>query len=165
MLPFLTALTFTLQFEGGLIEHPHDPGGLTNYGISQRAYPDEDIRGLTRERVEQIYRQDYWEKIRGDDISPALAFVLFDYAVNSGVSRAVKDLQKAVHAPEDGIIGPQTLHALSFYSVPTIVTKLLQARAAHFAALASRPTQKVFLRGWLNRLVANAVQAGIRWRE
>lgn len=159
--PFQAALAFTLKHEGGLSNHPDDPGGLTNYGISQKAYPDEDIANLTRKRVEQIYRQDYWDKIEGELLPPELAFVLFDFAVNCGVGCAVRELQEVVHVDQDGLMGPATRHALSFYSVPYLVEQVLQKRCRHYLKLLLKDeAYYAFLAGWLKRLIANAV----RWR-
>jgi lysozyme family protein len=161
--PFSAALAFTLKHEGGLVNDPNDPGGLTNFGISQRQYPDEDIRNLSRKRVEQIYRDDYWNAINGDKLPPELAFVLFDYAVNCGVPRAVRDLQLIVNTPRDGIVGPKTLHALSFYSVPYIVEQVLQARCRFYLRLCSRGVRyHTFLAGWLKRLISCAAKWNIQ---
>ena len=160
--PFRAALAFTLKWEGGLVDHPDDPGGLTNYGISQRAYPDEDIRNLSRKRVEQIYRDDFWNAIEGDLLPPELAFVMFDYAVNCGVRRAVRDLQNVLHAPADGVMGPRTRHTLSFYSVPYLVEQVLQARGKLFLTLGRRPKYAPFLDGWVARLVSCATKWSIQ---
>ena len=160
--PFRTALAFTLKFEGGLVDNPDDPGGLTNFGISQRSYPGEDIRGLTRKRVEQIYRQDFWDTLEGDKLPPEVAFVLFDYAVHAGVSRSIRDLQVIVHTPSDGIMGPATHHAMSFYSVPYIVTELLLARGRLMVRLGRRKKYLPFLAGWVDRLIACAAKWSIQ---
>jgi lysozyme family protein len=160
--PFKAALAFTLKWEGDLVDHPDDPGGLTNFGISQRAYPDEDIRGISRKRVEQIYRDDYWDQILGDQLPPEVAFVVFDYAVNSGVIRAVSALQRAAHAPADGVMGPVTLHALSFYAVPHLVEQVLQDRGRHFLRLGRHPKYASFLAGWMARLISCATKWSIQ---
>ena len=160
--PFKAALAFTLTWEGGLVEHPDDPGGLTNYGISQRAYPLEDIRNLSRARVEQIYSEDYWDKIEGDKLPPEVAFVLFDYAVHAGTKRAIRDLQTIVHAVSDGIMGAKTHHALSFFLVPYVVEQLLLARGRLMVRLGQREKYTPFLAGWINRLVANAARWNIQ---
>lgn len=161
--PFQSALAFTLKWEGKLSEHPDDPGGLTNYGISQREYPNEDIRNLSRKRVEQIYRQDYWDKIDGDKLPPELAFVMFDYAVNCGVPRAVKDLQRLIHVEVDGVVGPKTIHALSFYSVPYLVEQVLQARGRFYLRLIDRSARyQPFFAGWIARLISCAAKWSIQ---
>jgi lysozyme family protein len=98
-----------LKAEGGYVNSPHDPGGETKYGISKRAYPNEDIANLTVDRAIEIYRNDYWYAIRGYDLPPPLALLVMDHAVNAGVSAASVMLQKLIDVPADGIIGPQTV--------------------------------------------------------
>jgi lysozyme family protein len=100
-----------LHHEGGYVWNPSDPGGETKYGISKRAYPEIDIVSLTKEDAEEIYKRDYWDRIKGDDLPVGIACVVMDYAVNSGISRASKALQSACGlADPDGIIGPHTLN-------------------------------------------------------
>lgn len=106
---FQPALSKTLAHEGGYVNDPHDPGGETNMGISKRSYPNENIRGMTRARAAQIYKRDYWDAVRGDDLPAGLDVMAFDGAVNSGVSRGAKWVQSAVGAQADGKIGPATL--------------------------------------------------------
>ena len=92
-----------LSEEGGLSDHPQDPGGLTQYGISRRAYPDLDIRRLTMDEVIEIYRRDYWNPVHGTDLPASLALLVFDAAVNQGAGTAARLLQKAVGVREDGV--------------------------------------------------------------
>ena len=98
--------------EGGYVNDPTDPGGETNYGISKRAYPNVDIKNLTLEQAKLIYKNDYWDKVRGDEISYPLNLFMFDCAVNQGVDVAIKLLQKTLGVPQDGILGVQTLKAI-----------------------------------------------------
>ena len=119
MANFDNAIDITLGWEGGpaITDDPDDPGGLTRYGISQRAYPDEDIRALTEERAREIYREDYWNRVRGNGIRYGeVAAAVFDMAVNTGIRQASLELQRAVNhvagrseLVEDGIIGPRTI--------------------------------------------------------
>tara|TARA_A100001391_G_C5017554_1_gene264916 strand:+ start:492 stop:986 length:495 start_codon:yes stop_codon:yes gene_type:complete len=107
---FSSVIEMVLHHEGGYVNHPSDPGGETKYGISKRAYPEIDIVSLTEEDAGEIYFRDYWSKIKGDDLPPAVACVVMDYGVNSGISRASTALQRACGNEEgDGIIGPHTL--------------------------------------------------------
>lgn len=125
-------LDIVLRFEGvgspkaptGFIDDPHDPGGITNWGISYRflkgvnpkATPD-DIRNMTREQAEELYRVHFWNAIKGDEIvDNSLALLMFDTAVNMGVGRSIKLFQKAVGLSDDGVIGPKTLAALGTYN-------------------------------------------------
>jgi lysozyme family protein len=157
---FMDAVTFTLEWEGGLVDHPNDPGGRTNFGLSQRQFPDLDLSTLTRQNAIAIYFQEYWVPIRGDELPPAVAFALFDFAVNSGVSRAIRTLQRIVHVRVDGALGPKTLHALSFYSHVKVLSQIMQHRAELLLRLASKPQFKPFARGWARRVVDCAVRAG-----
>jgi len=113
MSAFDSIIEMVLEHEGGYVDHPTDPGGETKYGVSKRAYPDVDIKSLTIEEAKEIYRNDYWNRIKGDKLPAGVACVVVDYAVNSGVSRASKALQRAcgIKKNGDGIIGPHSLSA------------------------------------------------------
>jgi len=103
------AIDMVLRHEGGYVNNPADPGGETNMGISKRSYPNLDIKKLTRPQAILIYKQDYWDACRCDDLPPAIALSVMDYAVNSGTHQAVKDLQRVIGCKADGQIGPITL--------------------------------------------------------
>lgn len=148
---FERCLEHVLQFEGGLVDNPHDPGGLTNLGISRRAYPGEDIRGMTRERAAYLYRRDYWNKVSGDDLPDGLDLVAFDAAVNSGVSRGAKWLQESVGAVPDGKVGPKTI-AAARAADPEEAVRL--ATAKRLAFLQGLRTWDHFGRGWTRRVDA-----------
>ena len=107
---FTRCIDVILAEEGGLSHHRRDPGGLTKFGISSRAYPQLDIARLTRDQAVSIYRADYWTPIRGDDLPPGLDLLVFDTAVNMGVITAAMLLQDALGVTMDGVIGPITLN-------------------------------------------------------
>lgn len=109
---FDEAFRILIGHEGGYVNDPRDPGGETKFGISKRAYPNEDIRNLTIERARAIYYRDYWIRSGCERAPEAMRFDLFDTAVNSGLSRAVRLLQLAAGVEDDGEIGPVTLKAL-----------------------------------------------------
>jgi len=110
---FETVVHMVLEHKGGYVNHPSDPGGETKYGISKRAYPDVDIAELTEDDAADIYKRDYWDRIKGDDLPVGVACVVMDYAVNSGISRASKALQSVCGiANGDGVIGPASLNAV-----------------------------------------------------
>lgn len=153
---FDAAFDMVIGHEGGLVDNPADPGGLTKYGISQRAYPGEDIRNLTLERAKELYRRDYWTSIKGDQLPQALALCLFDMAVNAGVSQAVRTLQKAIDVPVDGILGPGTL-GKALAMPEHILVAYMQAERILF--LVSLPTFRDFGRGWTRRVVSTAIEA------
>ena len=142
--------------EGGYIDHPADPGGATNFGISQRSYPGEDIRGMTLERAKQIYRRDYWDAAGCEYLPAKVRFSLFDMAVNSGVKRAVQTVQAAVNADQDGIIGPKTLMLIDAMPGPMLIARFNGHRLRFMSAL---PNWPAFGRGWANRIAANLLEA------
>lgn len=153
---FEHAFDMVIGHEGGLTDNPADPGGLTKYGISQRAYPGEDIRNLTLARAQELYRRDYWDPIKGDQLPNELALCLFDMAVNSGVAQAVRTLQKAIDVPVDGILGPGTLgKAIGMH--PTILVSNMQAERLLF--MAKLPEFATFGRGWARRVISTAIEA------
>lgn len=106
---FETAITFVLGEEGGYGDDPADNGGATKYGISQRAYPDLDIKHLTVDQAKAIYLRDYWQPCQCDLLPPAIACAVFDTAVNMGTGAAIRFLQQALRVSVDGLIGPVTL--------------------------------------------------------
>ena len=124
---FNLALGFVLRWEGGYCNHPSDPGGETNFGISKRAYPDVDIKALTKFEAGQIYRKDYWDKIGGDDLPWPMDICVFNCAVNCGRGRAIL-FQNGAYNWQD----------------------FLLRQIAHYVSLS---TAKEFLRGWIARTI------------
>lgn len=151
---FARAVSHVLKMEGGLVDNPSDPGGLTNFGISQRAYPQMDIRNLTQSQAAQIYHEDYWEKIHGDELPDPVAFALLDYAVNSGVGAAIRGLQRAIGAPVDGIMGPDTIRLAR---IPVAVVPALSTD--RILMLMKLPVWSSFGKGWTSRIIQTAIEA------
>lgn len=145
---FIKACSLLLKEEGGLVDDPKDPGGLTNMGVSQRAYPFEDIRAMTKNRAMEIYHHDYWMKIRGDSLPYCIAVMVFDCAVNTGVARAVKFLQESVLVPVDGKIGDMTLNAVMANPKIHIIELFTKYRIDFYMNL---PTWPRFGKGWKTR--------------
>lgn len=110
---FDTAFDVLMKVEGGLVDDPRDIGGLTKFGISKKAYPNLDIESLTLEQAKEIYKKDYWDKCRCDELPPSFDIAVFDTAVNMGCVKAVILLQKAIREKIDGVIGPKTLEAVN----------------------------------------------------
>lgn len=146
---FDACLAHVLEFEGGYVNDPNDPGGETHMGISKRSYPNEDIRGMTRARAAQIYRRDYWNAVRGDELPAGLDLVAFDAAVNSGVSRGAKWLQGALGVGSDGKIGPQTIAAAKAANATAVIDRAVDNRLAFLRALS---TWRHFGKGWTRRV-------------
>lgn len=142
------AIEWIIEAEGGYVNNPNDPGGETKYGISKKVYPNLDIKNLTKEQAAEIYIRDYWNKIKGDDLPFPLDICVFDFAVNSGISRAVKILQSEIGAVTDGIVGNDTLSHLA--SLNYDWKEFLLRRLEFYISL---KTFKYFGRGWCNRLI------------
>lgn len=146
---FDRAFEHLIGVEGGYVNDPRDPGGETKYGISKRAYPDLDIASLTLDDAKGIYRRDYWEALKCDDLPAAIAVGTFDCGVNQGTGRAARILQQSLGVAADGIIGPQTLAAAKDADAGSAAADMLARRAIHYSGL---PTFGRFGRGWMNRL-------------
>ena len=112
MTNFDKAMTILAHNEGGFANNQHDNGGATKFGISAASYPGVDIASLTFEDAKEIYKQDFWKPLSPNDYSFPVAIMLFDTAVHSGHTRAVRIAQEASGAVGDGIIGPKTKAAL-----------------------------------------------------
>jgi len=147
------AISVILMHEGGYVKNPNDPGGETNYGISKRSYPEEDIRNLTRERAVEIYHRDFWKPLKLYLIDNAnICLEIFDFSVNAGRSRAVKLAQKLVGTKEDGGMGAITAKAINEYK-GDFVKDYKHSRKIYYEYLVKKnPKFKVFLKGWLNRV-------------
>lgn len=134
--------------EGGLVDSPADPGGLTKWGISKRSYPSLDIRNLTREQAKLIYFSDFWTAAGMDKIPGALAFQVFDAAVNHGIQTAVRMMQRAAGVADDGHAGPVTLAAVNAKPLSEMLMLFLAERLLFWTALSTWPT---FGKGWARR--------------
>lgn len=159
---FRRALDRTLGYEGGLVAHPADPGGRTYQGVTQRTYDaHRKHRGLPGRLVDlmddgerdEIYHENYWRPCNCDSLPPRLAEAVFDMAVNSGPRNAGITLQRAARVRVDGHIGPMTVIAAQNVSA----LEFLRKRAAFIQDLIdAKPSQVVFLEGWINRLLDQA---------
>lgn len=154
MASFDPAITLVLKHEGGYVNDPHDPGGETNYGIAKRSHPDVDIRNLTVDQAKDIYHDQYWSPIQGDDINDqAVANNLLDAAVNTGVRTASKQIQKLAGAKEDGRIGPKSLKAIN--KTPDLNIRLAMKRVRFYTELARRNSaRRRYLVGWITRALS-----------
>jgi len=150
---FITAFNLTMKWEGSTyVSSEYDRGGQTKYGISQRAFPDINIRELTKYRAMLIYFAHYWSKGRCDKLPKCIAIAHFDACVNVGVKRAAVLLQKALGVTADGIIGPKTTAAAAEAKGCDILTNLGAMRVMHYVNLVIRhPKQMLFMYGWVRR--------------
>jgi len=154
---FFKSLEMVLHHEGGFVDHPEDPGGATNKGITHKTYaeflgrPLEDVNELKNipdDHVQLIYKRDYWDKVKGDELPSGLDFAVFDWAVNSGPRRAAKYLQKCVGAEQDGAIGPRTMDLVKGKVPEAVIMQLANERDAYYKSLRTYDT---FGKGWLRR--------------
>jgi lysozyme family protein len=153
-----------LQSEGGFANHPSDPGGMTNLGVTKatwenwvgRASDEAEMRSLTPEKVEPMYRKKYWDAVRGDEVKLGLDYLLFDFAVNAGAGRAIKTLQTAIGVPVDGGFGPITMASMKSYEPVKLIERFSQAKEDFYRSL---NTFDVFGKGWLNRVAKVKAEA------
>lgn len=156
---FSLALAEVLKHEGGYVDHPKDPGGATNRGVTLatlsawlgRPATKAEVKALTVEAVTPIYRKNYWDVVRGDDLPPGVALMVFDLAVNSGPDRAARFLQEALGVGVDGRIGPLTLEKANSTPALDTINKLRDRRERFYRGLSTFST---FGTGWLRRLEA-----------
>jgi lysozyme family protein len=163
---FSKALELILKNEGGYVNKPEDKGGPTNKGITQRAYDyyrksktfnPQSVELITDYEVSEIYYKSYWMEGDCDKLPDKLNIVHFDTCVNCGCRQASKFLQRAVNAVDDGVIGNRTIdmvnNYISTYGVNYIITEYLKERSEFYYALVEKdPSQKVFIKGWQNRI-------------
>jgi len=165
MTAFDQVFAVVVGHEGGFGADRADPGnwtggevgcGLlrgTKFGISAAAYPAEDIANLTLEAAAAIYRRDYWDRLLGDHLSPPLALLVFDSAVNNGVGRAVGWLQGTVGATVDGHVGPETLAAVgAALRARGNAAVCAEFQAQRLVFMTGLPTWRIFGLGWARRL-------------
>jgi len=146
-----------LHHEGGYVNHPKDPGGETNLGVTKRVYEEwggtKDMKDLTVEDVAPIYKKNYWDRVKGDDLPSGLDLCVFDFGVNAGTGRSAKYLQRMIGTVADGGIGPNTLKALDNYveseGLEQTIRNFQEARQKYYESL---KTFETFGRGWTRRV-------------
>ena len=154
---WITCFSMVLRNEGGFVDNPKDPGGATNLGCTKAVWEQfighpvtvNDIKALTPEDVEPLYRVKYWDAISGDDLPVGVDYAVFDFAINSGPSRAAKALQSVLGVATDGKIGKATLTALETANPRDVVTSVCETRLAFLQSLATYAT---FGKGWSKRV-------------
>ena len=149
---FQEAFVQLLGHEGGYSNLVADKGGETNWGISKRSYPNVDIQNLTMNQAGEIYKRDFWDRMRCDELPEKLAFQLFDAGVNSGIRQAVTWVQRAVKADADGVLGPKTLAAIKLHDESKVLAHFNGHRLEFMADLDG---WKDFGRGWARRIASN----------
>jgi len=159
---FEQCLAWLLHHEGGFVNHPDDPGGMTNKGITAKVYEkwlsetvdsepvvtEETMRNIPDNHVAAIYREEYWNRVAGDKLPAGLDWSVFDWAVNSGVGRSARTLQKIIGVTADGSIGPMTLNAIVAQDAEKLITDMYSRRQAFYERL---KTFETFGKGWTRR--------------
>jgi lysozyme family protein len=154
---FAEALQKVLHHEGGFVNHPADPGGMTNLGVTKKVWEEwvghpvdeQTMRNLTPAQVAPMYKAKYWDKVKGDDLPTGVDYAVFDAAVNSGSGRAAKWLQGCVGADQDGSIGPKTLAAVNACNPAELVEDYAKRRLSFLMDL---PHWATFGKGWSRRV-------------
>lgn len=151
-------LPLILKWEGGYSNHPADNGGETNYGVTWRRYneyrkdkglPQQSVKLITQDEVAEIYKDYYYDKVRGDELPPGLDYAMFDFAVNSGHSRAIKFVQGILGVKQDGVLGPETMNAIHRSNPQELASALNSQRLSWLKGLGD---WKHFGAGWENRV-------------
>jgi lysozyme family protein len=152
-----TCIEMILHHEGGYVNHPSDPGGETNLGVTKRVYEEhggtKDMKDLTVEDVKPIYKESYWDRVKGDQLPSGLDLCVFDFGVNAGTGRAAKFLQTMIGTVVDGGIGPNTLKAVESYvdenGIENTIRNYQVARQEYYESLS---TFETFGKGWTRRV-------------
>ena len=146
-----------LKSEGGFVNNPKDPGGMTNLGVTKAVWEEfvghpvseADMRALTPEKVAPMYEQKYWRPCYGEVLPRGLDFLVFSMGVNAGTGRSVKLLQSSLGCVADGVIGPRTRELISSSDVSKLIAKFSETRREYYQALKTFP---IFGIGWLARV-------------
>lgn len=161
---FEKAFARLIGHEGGYSNDRNDPGNWTGgkvgkgvlkgtkYGIAANTYPNLDIKNLTLEQAKAIYKKDWWDKLGAEQLHPAIVYQLWDFAVNAGKSRAVKELQQVAGVIDDGILGAKTIAAVKALPVTDVLILLTAERLRFYTSLTTWGT---YGKGWTNRVADN----------
>lgn len=155
---FAKAIDRVLAHEGGYVNDPMDRGGETNWGVTRNTARSAgytgSMRDMTRDQAKAIYKRLYWDGVKADQMPFAVAYQVFDAAVNHGVSAASKLIQRAVGVNDDGVIGNNTLRAINSRTVQNVLLEFNGERIRFYTAIA-KPQFDRFGKGWMNRVSTN----------
>lgn len=161
MADFEQAFAFLMAHEGEYVNDPNDPGGETKYGISKRQYPELDIKHLTIKKAREIYLRDFWQVMGGAMIrEQEIANQIFDFAVHTGIQRAVKYAQSVVGVAVDGFMGPITLAAINGMLPEMFLNYYRLARIHYYYRLSRLTSYRRYLYGWIKRVFDKGRQDG-----
>ena len=159
---FQECLDLVLKAEGGWVNHPSDPGGETNLGVTKKVWEEyightvESLKKLTKEDVAPLYELKYWRPCYGEVLPRGLDFVVFSMGVNAGPGRSVKLLQSSIGCVPDGVIGPATRGLISDSNSATLIAKFSESRREYYRSLKNF---SIFGKGWLNRVDSEEAEA------
>ena len=157
---YFAGLEMVLGHEGSYSDDVDDRGGATMMGVTQKVYEEwmgrevtkDEMRAMPRDHVDQIYKDNYWDRIKGDSLPSGLDIAVFDFAINAGTGRSAKVLQSIIGAKEDGVIGSKTLEIVWQKSAKDILSKFTKKRKEFYDAIVkNNPSQKKFIKGWTRR--------------
>lgn len=153
MTNFEQAIQYVLENEGEFVSDPTDPGGATNFGISQRSYPDLNIKTLTRDQALVIYKRDFWDAMNLDEVPIAFATAILDMAVNMGEGHAVMCVQMALgQKSPDGVLGALTREQLQYWDNFEFLYAFIGETQDYYCNIVTKtPKELVFLKGWIRR--------------
>jgi lysozyme family protein len=158
---FLDIYKIVIEYEGGYVNHPNDPGGETYKGISRRAHPNwegwkliDQKKPVPENLVQEFYHENYWKRLRGDEMPYPVGEYLFDFGVNAGITRAVIIVQRALNVTTDGVLGPVTMKAIQQQDPQKLMYELLRQRINYYTDITMRKSQfQVFFLGWIRRTI------------
>lgn len=155
-------IPFILKWEGGYVNDKYDKGGATNKGITISTFRHfygskmtiDDLKNITDEQWEKIFLVGYWRPFRADDIKcQSIANICVDWAWASGTVTAIKQVQKVLGVPVDGIVGDITIDAINKSDAEELFNRLKKARIDFVNTIVrNNPSQARFSRGWVNRI-------------
>lgn len=154
---FSAALEHILVSEGGFVNNPKDPGGMTNLGVTKATWEafvghpvsEADMRNLTKETVTPLYKHKYWDACNCSALPAGIDYLVFDFAINAGPGRSAKLLQQALGVTADGVIGPATLNIAAVMNPNELIDRFSEEKRKYYKSL---PTFGTFGKGWLNRV-------------
>ncbi|MAZ73701.1 MAG: hypothetical protein CMC70_11220 [Flavobacteriaceae bacterium] len=155
---FVKCLEIILEHEGGFVDHPKDPGGATNKGVTLKTYKEflkkdvsvDDLKNIPEEHLESLYKEKFWNKLSADELPNGLDLTMFDWAVNSGFTKPAKSLQLIIGAVSDGYLGPNSIKSLNKFDGDTqgLINYICDEREEFYHNLS---TFETFGKGWLRR--------------
>jgi len=158
---FLDIYRIVMEYEGGYVNHPNDPGGETYKGISRRAHPNwkgwqliDQKKPVPEQLVQEFYYNNYWVRLRSDEMPYPVGEYLFDFGVNAGITRAVMIVQKVLNIKVDGVLGPVTIGSIQKQDPQKLMYELLKERVGYYTTITMQNSRfQVFFLGWIRRTI------------